>query len=188
MIPFPYQANGERIYIRDLRVSDAAAILALRMRNQNHLAPNDPIRPEEFYTITGQQNALSKGIDDWMQDRSYGFGIFLKENDHFIGRVGLNNVVRGPAQFSDIGYFIDMEHTRMGYVSEAVQLVVKFAFEIAKLHRVQAGVMPWNRASIGVMDKTGFEYEGLARQYILINGKWEDHRIYSRINDQLTTN
>jgi len=60
-------------------------------------------------------------------------------------------------------------------MSEAVRLALRHAFMKLKLHRVEANVVPRNRASKGLVKKLGFRYEGTAKRYLRIAGKWQDH-------------
>lgn len=81
-----------------------------------------------------------------------------------------------------IGYVLDQNHNGKGYTTEAVNLVVNYAFNTLKLHRIEAGVIPHHKASIRVLEKNGFHKEGIARQNVKINGRWEDHQILAIIN------
>lgn len=86
---------------------------------------------------------------------------------------------------SDInGFFnsLDQEHNGKGYTTEAVNLVVNYAFEILNLHRIEAGVMPDNLGSMRVLEKAGFHKEGIAIKNVEINGRWEDHQILAILN------
>ncbi|HFJ9286865.1 TPA: GNAT family N-acetyltransferase, partial [Bacillus toyonensis] len=74
------------------------------------------------------------------------------------------------------------EHNSRGYTTEALRLVVDFAFRELKLHRIEAGAMPSNIASIRVLEKVGFKKEGIAKENVKINGKWTDHQILAIIN------
>jgi len=87
--------------------------------------------------------------------------------------------VRAAWQNCTIGYFVDQSRNGRGYATEAVGLASGFAFGEGGLHRVQAAVMPRNAASIRVVEKNGYRFEGLARRYLQINGLWEDHNIYA---------
>ncbi|MGZ4160285.1 MAG: GNAT family N-acetyltransferase, partial [Neobacillus sp.] len=78
----------------------------------------------------------------------------------------------------------DQTHNGKGIMTEAVQLVVDYAFNVLGLHRIAAGVMPYNIGSIRVLEKAGFEKEGIARKNVMINGKWQDHEILSIINQE----
>jgi ribosomal-protein-alanine N-acetyltransferase len=169
----------ERIQIRPLVREDAESLLELRVRNRSFFTPFEPLQPESHFTLEGQRQLIEGVITNWEQGTGYGFGIFLRKTGELIGRVNLSNVVRGAWQNCTIGYFLDQAFNGRGYMTEAVRLAVEFAFTEADLHRVQAAVMPRNEASIRVVERVGFRYEGYARYYLQINGIWEDHKIYS---------
>ncbi|SEN36031.1 GNAT family N-acetyltransferase [Lihuaxuella thermophila] len=171
--------SNRRIYIRRLEPEDAGALLDLRKRNRSFLQPFEPVRPDSHYTLEAQLEAIRQGIGQWEQGTGYGFGIFLSTSHQLIGRVNLSNVVRGAWQNCTIGYFLDREHNGRGYMTEAVQSALRFAFGEAGLHRVEAGVMPRNISSIRVLEKNGFRYIGYSRYHLQINGGWEDHKIYA---------
>jgi ribosomal-protein-alanine N-acetyltransferase len=68
-------------------------------------------------------------------------------------------------------------------MSAAVAAVIPFAFGALRLHRVEAACIPTNAASMRLLEKAGFEREGYARQYLCINGAWQDHVLYARLAD-----
>lgn len=82
------------------------------------------------------------------------------------------------------GYYLDLQHNGKGYMTEAVKLIVRFAFEDINLHRIEAGVMPHNIGSISVLEKAGFHKEGIAQKNVKINGKWEDHQVLAIVNEK----
>lgn len=90
--------------------------------------------------------------------------------------------MRGSLQSAFIGYFLDKSQNGKGYATEAVKLITLFAFDTLKLHRIEAGVMPSNPASIRVLEKAGYHKEGIAVKNVRINGKWEDHQVLAIIN------
>jgi [ribosomal protein S5]-alanine N-acetyltransferase len=96
----------------------------------------------------------------------------------------LTEVVRSNLQSCWIGYFLDKEHNGKGYMTEAVKLVVEYAFKDLNLHRIEAGVMPHNIGSMNVLLKAGFHKEGIAKKNVKINGTWENHQILAIINDK----
>jgi ribosomal-protein-alanine N-acetyltransferase len=171
------------IYIRRLEGDDAEALLDLRLRNREFFQPFEPQYPESHFTLEGQREGIEQVIQNWENGTGYGFGIFLRETDQLLGRVNLSNVVRHAWESCTIGYFLDQSFNGKGYTTQAVRLAVQFAFEHAGLHRVQGAVMPRNLASIRVLEKAGFRYEGYAEYYLKINGKWEHHNIYSIIKE-----
>ena len=100
-----------------------------------------------------------------------------------MGGVTLSNVRRGVAQAASVGYWIGERFARQGYMTEAVLAVVEFAFEELGLHRVEAACLPENDASRSLLLKVGFRQEGYARQYLRINGKWQDHLLFEMLRD-----
>jgi [ribosomal protein S5]-alanine N-acetyltransferase len=93
--------------------------------------------------------------------------------------VALSNVSRGGWQNATLGYYVDERHNGCGYATQAVRLILDFAFGRARLHRVQAAVLPRNVASQRVLQKSGFSREGRSTKYLQINGVWEDHDVYA---------
>ncbi|QSO51826.1 GNAT family N-acetyltransferase [Alicyclobacillus curvatus] len=171
--------ESNRIYIRRLMQDDLSALLSVRIRNREFLQPFEPTHLDEHFTLAGQIELFERALHNWSNGLAYGFGIFLKDEDKFIGRVNLSNVVRGAWESCSLGYFLDEAYNGLGLMTEAVRLAVRFAFHEAKLHRVQAAVMPRNLGSIRVLEKAGFLYDGMSTYYLQINGRWEDHNLYS---------
>lgn len=167
------------IYIRPLEVTDTNDILQIITTNRAFLQPFDPIRDKSFFTYEFQRNHIEEAIENYKDDKAYAFAICLNNNDTIIGRITLSAISRGPFQNAYMGYFIDQQQNGKGYATQAVHLAIRFAFEKIDLHRIQAGVLPRNIASIRVLDKNKFRYEGLAKRYLKINGQWEDHNLYA---------
>jgi len=72
---------------------------------------------------------------------------------------------------------------RNGYMTAAVRAIIPFAFGTLRLHRLEAACIPTNAGSIRLLEKTGFTREGYAREYLCINGVWQDHLLYARLRD-----
>lgn len=127
---------------------------------------------------------LKNQIEDWEGQRSCRFFICLKEQpSEVIGFVSLNNIVKGAFCSCFLGYQLDAEHINHGYMTEAVNCVVDFAFKTLQLHRIEGNVMPKNKASRAVLEKCNFVNEGISRKYLKINGVWEDHIHYVILNE-----
>lgn len=176
--------DSKEIYLRPLETADAEALLALQLRNKDFFRKTAPTHQEDFYTLDSQLEYIKKGIQQQENDQRYGFGIFLKENDLLIGNIMLAGIMRGPFQSCIMGYSLDQHYNGRGYISEAVRMVIDFAFNELKLYRIEAGVMPSNTGSIRVLEKAGFTREGLSRKNIEINGKREDHRVFSKLAEE----
>jgi ribosomal-protein-alanine N-acetyltransferase len=177
------ELKGKNVFIRLLEIHDGETVLCLELRNREFFQAFAALRGDDFYTIEGQRGRIRTGRKRKELDEYYLFGIFLNDSKELIGTLMLSELLRGAVQSCYIGYFLDREHNGKGYMTEAVQLAVDFAFNHLKLHRIEAGVMPHNKGSIRVLEKSGFQKEGIARKNVKINGKWEDHQILAIINE-----
>ncbi|MFP5112479.1 GNAT family N-acetyltransferase [Bacillaceae bacterium C204] len=173
--------KGENIYIRPFSEEDAVPLLRLQTDNRPFFEKFSMERKEDFYTVDTQLQRIQTYQEESSNDQSYTFGIFTNEG-RLIGTINLFQVLRGSLQSAFIGYFLDEKHNGKGYMTEAVILLVEYAFKELKLHRIEAGVMPHNIGSIRVLEKSGFHKEGLALKNVKINGKWEDHQVLAVIN------
>ncbi|MBB6669202.1 GNAT family N-acetyltransferase [Cohnella nanjingensis] len=174
--------KGARVALRYLEERDAEAFVDMHRRNRDFFQPFLYERGEEFYTAAYQVEQFRKSKAMAENDEKYAYGIFLRETNDLIGMISLSQVTRGPLQSCWVGYYLDQRHNGRGYVSEALRLVVDFAFNDLKLHRVEAGVMPHNAKSIQVVEKAGFEREGLNKKNVFLNGQWQDHLHFAIVN------
>ena len=76
---------------------------------------------------------------------------------------------------------IGQRFARQGYMRETILAVVHHAFTVMDLSRIEAACLPENAASRGVLEKTGFKYEGVAQSYLQINGRWRNHVLYANL-------
>lgn len=166
------------IYISPLELKDTENLLELRLNNRLTHEPFEPKRDEQFYTLESQQRIINQRLVDAQEDKAYMFGVYLLDGQ-LIGQITLSNVSRGIAQYADLGYLMDYRMQGKGYMTAAVGLILGYAFRALGLHRVQAAVLLHNEASRRVLEKSGFKPEGIARQYLKINGQWQDHQTYS---------
>jgi [ribosomal protein S5]-alanine N-acetyltransferase len=171
---------GRRVMLRPLVASDFAEWSEVRRRNaewlriwepQTQPSPIDPARDRSLFNnrCTTRERERQQGI-------AYGLGIFV--DGAFCGEINLNNVVRGAFQSAYVGYWIDEARAGRSYMSEAVAVVTKFAFDDLHLHRLEVDIIPRNTNSRRVMEKLRFREEGVAERFLEINGVWEDHVRY----------
>jgi [ribosomal protein S5]-alanine N-acetyltransferase len=172
------EPRGEQVALRHLTEADASVLLDFMRENRAFLEQWEPARDADFLTIAAQRAEIEAAASDAAADRRYAYGVF--HEGELVGRLALNEVVRGVFQNAYLGYSIGERWNGRGFATEAVGLAVRLAFDELGLHRLQAAVMPRNAASIRVLEKSGFREEGYAVGYLCINGRWEDHRIYAR--------
>jgi [ribosomal protein S5]-alanine N-acetyltransferase len=155
--------------IRPLAADDAGELAALLVENRVFLAPFEPDRGERFYTAEGQLERLER------EDR-HAFAIL--DGEQIAGTVTLSNVVRGPLQSANLGYWVAEKANGRGLATKAVGQVIPVTFGELGLHRLEAGTLIDNLASRRVLEKSGFEEIGIARGYLHIGGEWRDHMLF----------
>ena len=175
--------EGERLYLRLPRSSDWRAWAALRQASRDFLAPWEPTWAPEALTRRAYRRRMRGQAVDRRIGQSIAF-FALRRHDHaLLGGVTISDIRRGVAQTCDLGYWIGKPYAREGYMTEAIGLVLRFAFDELDLHRVTAACLPSNVASQGLLRKMGFSQEGYARAYLRIDGRWQDHILFAAIAD-----
>ena len=152
-------------------------------RNRAFLEAFEPVRSEEFFSLEYQRAVLKKEVVDYEARTAFRYYIMpMEQPSKIIGIIGLNNVVWGAFCSAFLGYKLDKDYVNKGYMSVAVEMLTKYAFEELGLHRIEANVMLKNKASLRVLEKNQFINEGLSKYYLNINGIWEDHIHMVKIN------
>lgn len=155
-------------------------------RNKEFLKEYEPQRVKSFFTIEFQKELLKKEVKAWEEKKAFRFYIkTLEEPNKIIGLIGLNEIVYGAFLSCFLGYKLDSEYINKGIMTSATNLIIDFAFNNLKLHRIEGNVMPKNKASLRVLEKCGFINEGISKYYLNINGIWEDHIHMVKINYEL---
>lgn len=179
----------ERLFLRLANQEDVTAILNYYRENKIYLTPFYPDWPEKFFTCEYWQNQVEKNIYSFINDISLRLFVIPKANKtKIIGSINFSNFVRGAAQYCNLGYSIAQTEEGKGYMSEGVKAAIEYVFQELNMHRIMANYMPHNQRSGNLLKRLGFVVEGYARDYLLINGKWEDHILTSLTNSnyQLT--
>jgi len=178
---------GRRIRLSTLVEADYQAWLEVRNRCRDWLVPWEPRSkgaplPSEDRASFAARCAMRER--ERQLGSGFGFGIFYE--GRFAGEVTLSSIQRGPFQNGSIGYWIDEEVAGLGLTPEAAVVVLQFAFETLRLHRVEIAIIPRNAASRRVVDKLDLRNEGVAIGFLEINGEWEDHVRYAMTAEEWT--
>jgi len=107
-------------------------------------------------------------------------------DDAIVGQINLSQIFRKSFQNAYLGYQLFAGFTGNGHMTEAVSLILKFAFDELGLHRIEANVQPNNLPSIAVLRRCGFTKEGFSRRYLKIGGRWRDHERWAIIKEDWT--
>lgn len=166
--------------LRLVRSGDGTELGRAYSRNRGHLAPWEPLRNEEFFSAEWQEDDAGRCVDEAAVGRSRRWVIEAPSGE-IIGRVNLNNIVRGAFWSADLGYWVDANHGGEGLASRSVAAVLQIAHDEIGLHRVQAATLEHNLGSQRVLEKNGFEAIGRAPGYLRIAGEWQDHLLFQRL-------
>jgi ribosomal-protein-alanine N-acetyltransferase len=176
---------GDRVSLRIPQTADFEEWTALRAASRDFLVPWEPTWPADDLSRPSFRRRLRRYAEDQRNDLAYPYFIFRNEDQALVGGLTLTNIRRGVAQAGSLGYWMGAAYARQGYMTAAVRALVPFAFDTLKLHRIEAACIPENAASVRLLEKTGFVREGYAREYLCINGIWQDHLLYAQVRSLL---
>jgi len=180
--PLPSVA-GDGVVLRTPQITDYAEWAALREKSRAFLTPWEPTWPEDDLSRSAFRRRIKRYVEDLRADQGYAFLIIRNSDSALVGGLTIANVRRGVAQAGSLGYWMGQPFARQGYMTAAVRAVVPFAFATLRLHRLEAACIPTNAGSIRLLENTGFVREGYAREYLCIDGVWQDHLLYARLKD-----
>lgn len=160
----------EELILRYPEEGDLDRLTAFMNRNKDHLAPWETPIQIPLHSL------LSGWIRDIEEGRSIRFFLFHKDDPGIlIGMINFTQIFRGGFQACYLGYKIDKDFEGKGYMSKGLKKGLAYMFEKEKIHRVMSNFMPHNIRSAEVLLRLGFVVEGYAKNYLKINGKWQDH-------------
>lgn len=175
--------KGRRVELRLLTPENAKELLEYYIRNREHLKHYEPARDESFYTLEVQRKDLIENYRQFLNGASVNFGIF--KEDKFIGKIRVSNIVMGVFKNAFVGYSMDKDEQGNGYMKEALRLVLHYAFNDLDLHRIEATTLVDNIKSQAVLLDCGFKEIGTSEKYLFIDGKWRDHKIFNKVNNEV---
>jgi ribosomal-protein-alanine N-acetyltransferase len=173
--------QGDGVFLRAPQMADFNAWSSLRERSRDFLVPWEPTWPEDDLTRSSFRRRLRRYSEDTRCDQAYAFLLFRRDDNALLGGITLTNVRRGVAQAGSMGYWVGAPFASQGYMRRGVSALVPFAFDVLRLHRIEAACIPTNQPSIRLLERSGFKREGYAREYLCINGLWQDHLLYARL-------
>ena len=164
---------GKKVFLRSPKSDDFAEFTALNKSSRKfHRNLVNPPTDEKSFADFLKRGELETDCC---------FLICRNEDGAIVGGAALSQIFRKAFQNAYLGYYLAEKFTGRGYMTEAVELVLRFAFKELKLHRVEANVQPENKASIAVLQRCGFTKEGFSRKYLKIGGRWRDHERFAII-------
>jgi ribosomal-protein-alanine N-acetyltransferase len=159
--------RGERLYLRRPTAGDAKEVIATVRASRNlhrpWVYPTDTKTAFDGYILRNRQRDF------------VGLLMCRRSDDRIVGMANLSQIFRGNLQGAYLGFWASAEFAGQGYMTEGLQLVLRYAFKRLRLHRVEANVQPENERSKALIKRVGFRYEGFSPRYLKVGGKWRDH-------------
>lgn len=171
----------ERLTLRLPQHSDFRDWTALRQRSAEFLSPWEPTWAQDHLTRKSFTNRVYWAQRSVAQGSAVPLFLVHREEQRLLGAITLDNIRRGPAQCGTLGYWTGAPYARNGYMREALVALVHYAFERLDLSRLEAACLPENKPSRGLLERSGFKYEGVAQAYLQIDGRWRTHVLYSAL-------
>ena len=170
-----------RLYLRPPIHSDFRPWATLRDESRAFLKPWEPTWAPDHLSRRAFTNRVYWAQRSVANETAHPFFIFRQADDALLGAITLDNIRRGPAQAGTTGYWIGAPYARQGYMREALGAVVRHAFEVLDLSRIESGCLPENTPSRSLLELCGYKYEGVAQSYLQIAGRWRNHVLYANL-------
>ena len=170
------------VTLRLLRVRDSKVLERLILGNREWLRPweaTNPMGPNSF-----DIKAMARGLVRQLDNQS-GLPCLIEYRGEVVGQLNVANILYGSVSSAVIGYWVAPEVAGKGVTPTAVALISDYLFNVVGLHRIEIDIRPENIASLRVVEKLGFRYEGLKQRYIHINGAWRDHYIFALTHEEV---
>jgi [ribosomal protein S5]-alanine N-acetyltransferase len=177
--------RGRQVYLRYAEMRDYDDWAKLRAQSREFLEPWEPTWPTDDLSRAAFRRRLRRNRDEILSDEAYPFLIFRVADNVLVGGLTLGQVRRGVAQTATLGYWMGEAHAGHGLMSNAVRAVIDHAFGPLGLRRIEAACLPHNQRSIRLLERLGFRKEGIARAYLQINGRWQDHLFYALLDSDV---
>lgn len=170
------------IKLRVAKMRDAKILEQLILGNRAWLRPWEATNPEapNSFDVRAQLRGLLRQLDDQL-----GVPFVIEVQGQVQGQLNVANVMYGSVSSAVLGYWVSPEVAGKGVMPTAVALVTDYLMDQVGLHRVEINIRPENTASLRVVQKLGFRYEGLKQRYIHINGDWRDHYVFALTKEEL---
>jgi ribosomal-protein-alanine N-acetyltransferase len=188
IVHWPVELKHGQVGLRPLRASDGGEWAAARQRNVSWLRPWDATQPPGADDGARTFRAMAR---DWNRQARYGrmlpfvityggaAGAGSRSKWPLVGQLTVSGITYGSARWANLGYWVDEQYAGRGIVPTAVAMAADHCWFTLGLHRIEVAIRPENKASLRVVEKLGFRYEGERPRFLHIDGDWRDHRIFA---------
>ncbi|MHB2017332.1 MAG: GNAT family N-acetyltransferase [Candidatus Xenobia bacterium] len=174
--------HTERLVLRLAAMRDVPAILRYLQNNRERFAATEPRHAEAYYTAWHQIRQVRRNAADLRQDRALRLLVLSRDEGELVGTIAFSNIMRGAFQACYLGFALGGAYEGRGFMSEALQQAIGYAFDHLRLHRIMASHLPDNLRSARLLARLGFVVEGQAENYLFIDGAWRTHVLTALTN------
>ena len=168
--------------LRVLGRESARLVLEFYSKNVDDFAKYEPLRKRDALSLNYHSSMMDYEMEYFRQNSLLRLYLFRPFHPfEIVGTVSFRNIMSFPYNCATLGYKMDQDYRRMGYMEEAITRGMQVMDEELHLRRIEATVMPDNEPSYKLLEKLDFQREGLIRDRVNLNGTWEDHYLYSYI-------
>ncbi|OTA19562.1 alanine acetyltransferase [Xenorhabdus beddingii] len=173
----------DRMVVRLVYERDAYRLAEYYAENKDFLKPWEPVRDNSFYQPSGWTNRLNSIAELQRQEATFNFLLLDLDDNEVMGVANFTNIMRGAFHSCYLGYSLGEKWQGQGLMYEALQPAIRYMQRHQKMHRIMANYMPHNHRSGNLLKKLGFEQEGYAKHYLMIDGIWQDHVLTALTDD-----
>lgn len=151
------------------------------LNNRSHLAPFEPLREEDYFTLENISQRIINSLNDYENRKCLNLVVMLKNEDRIIASINFTNFIFGVFQACYLGFSLDHDCQGRGLMHESLEGSLRYVRENYGMHRIMANHLPDNERSSNTLRRLGFVKEGYAESYLKINGAWQDHVLNSYV-------
>ena len=176
--------SSSRMQVRSVSQDDADLLRAFEVANTEHFSFYVPIQEANAGSLEFWEQKVVGYLEEFIRGASIRFLLFDKKavEGPVIGMCNFTQIFRGSFQACYLGYKIATLYEGKGLMYEALNETCSYMFKVENLHRIMANYIPSNQRSEKLLNRLGFQKEGYAKEYLFINGNWEDHILTSLTN------
>lgn len=183
-----FEYETERLTLKIIKPEAAAEVLDFYMRDKELFEMYEPERIAGFYTMERQKQIIAYEYNAAVKGSLFRYYVYRKQKPgRIIGTICFHHIQGGFSSSCEIGYKFSSAYHHMGYATEALGKITELIFTDLRLHRIMAWALPDNTASTRLLQRVGFCYEGISRDYLFLQGAWRDHAQYSMINSYISS-
>jgi len=177
------ELRSERLLLRPLALSDSQAFFDIFSDADTLLYwSREPISSHEEAAAL-----IQKELDFAKSGTCISWGVALPDSNLLIGKANIFQLSEQHRR-AEVGYILDRQHWGRGYMTEAMRCVLAYAFDKLKLHRLEADTDPENAPSLALLEKIGFQREGLFRDRWHVHGRWHDSVMFGLLEEDYRNN